>query len=696
MTNAPAALSLRVLLGIPADAGCLLGLEQVRQIARLIIRNRPSDPQACVVAEEALEDLGRDANRRNAGHDAPFLVIAGRQGAIALLTDPEAEGFRCVVLTAPEQVDRAAIAAAQLSAIQFGMPDLAMPEAQRSFVATVIAALMAEPDLRQVDLDTLLPTERHWISLARTIGQSTNASTLFALPELRQLLEKCGVERILLSTVNSEEYQLHTVGAFGSDAPQRIAFQPDLLIGATENARNNQAGIESMLDAAGRRWLGASTLTVVPLLWQGVTWGMLLAASSRPLAGAKRAELYGLGALIAATYGRIISAEHATLARMGAPQLHPATIISTPVALGRSGRPHAGHQASLAGDLGTLFEHLTDRIVLVDAQGRLAAYTAAAATTLGLRPADQGRPLLESGAACLGPVLSEALMGNGPVQGVIELANGAQATVHASSLEGSLWSFVIQEQTSSVFQPGVSAPADVHNENERFLYDFVHVIEEPLRELHALITSTSTAHESPRQQARLIGQIARLNSELTLLVGDLLVLGQIHLQTNADLGPLRLDLLIEAVISARYAELGRRGQHITVDLPPGLPRVLGSEEGLSRAIDALIDNAMKYCSAGSSIRVTAHHEAGNILVTVEDNGYGIRDNEIIHVFRPFYRADSAERAGVSGRGLGLTIARAIIEQHGGEIWAASHPDNGSVFTLRLPCPIAGTHRSGMA
>jgi two-component system sensor histidine kinase SenX3 len=167
-------------------------------------------------------------------------------------------------------------------------------------------------------------------------------------------------------------------------------------------------------------------------------------------------------------------------------------------------------------------------------------------------------------------------------------------------------------------------------------------------------------------------------------VNDLLALGQIRLQAGDHRSPLRLDLLLEAAVGTQYAEFGRRGQHVTTDIQAGLPRVFGSEEGLGRAVAALIDNAIKYSPAGAQIRVAARREGGEMFVSIEDTGPGLRPDEIEQVFDPFYRAESTANLGISGRGLGLTITKAVIEQHDGQIWAASTPGKGCTFSFRLP------------
>ena len=72
-----------------------------------------------------------------------------------------------------------------------------------------------------------------------------------------------------------------------------------------------------------------------------------------------------------------------------------------------------------------------------------------------------------------------------------------------------------------------------------------------------------------------------------------------------------------------------------------------------------------------------------ITVTIQDNGPGVNPDELEQLFEPFYRADRARQLGVAGRGLGLTIAKAIVEQHGGQIWATSTPGQGSTVSFTL-------------
>jgi signal transduction histidine kinase len=351
--------------------------------------------------------------------------------------------------------------------------------------------------------------------------------------------------------------------------------------------------------------------------------------------------------------------------------------------------PAAPRQQIIGDDLLTFVTHLDDAVLIADSYGRIASVTQKAMSLLGLHSEARGRSLVESGAWCLAPLLTDAVTGDLHDAQTIELPHGQTAEARVIEMAGGMWAFLIHTpQTTTAALPVVASPmttvvVDEQERNESFLSNFSNIIRVPLRELRSLITQVPAAGNLNEQQSQLIGQVVKLNSELTMLVNDLLALGQIRLQSNEHQVALRLDLLIEAAVGTQYAEFGRRGQHVTTDLQPGLPRVHGSEEGLGRVVAALIDNAIKYSPAGGQITVAARQQGGEVIVTVQDTGPGLHEQELAQVFDPFYRAPSTERLGVSGRGLGLTITKAVIEQHGGRVWATGSPGMGCTFGFSL-------------
>jgi len=111
-----------------------------------------------------------------------------------------------------------------------------------------------------------------------------------------------------------------------------------------------------------------------------------------------------------------------------------------------------------------------------------------------------------------------------------------------------------------------------------------------------------------------------------------------------------------------------------------LPPVEADEEMITRVVANLIDNAIKYSGPESTIQVNVFSREQDLLVQVTDCGIGIPGDHLPYIFDAFYRATGDQR----GSGLGLSIARTIIEAHGGNIWAESSPGNGSTFSFTLP------------
>ena len=118
-------------------------------------------------------------------------------------------------------------------------------------------------------------------------------------------------------------------------------------------------------------------------------------------------------------------------------------------------------------------------------------------------------------------------------------------------------------------------------------------------------------------------------------------------------------------------------------VPEGM-EVWADQSLLTQLLINLAGNAVKYGKQGGWVIVRAAQERGTCVLTVSDNGIGMSQEELEHIFERFYRADKARDR--SGSGLGLSIAQWIVHLHGGEIAAQSQPGKGSQFTVELPLP----------
>jgi signal transduction histidine kinase len=110
----------------------------------------------------------------------------------------------------------------------------------------------------------------------------------------------------------------------------------------------------------------------------------------------------------------------------------------------------------------------------------------------------------------------------------------------------------------------------------------------------------------------------------------------------------------------------------------------GDDEMLKRMLLNLLDNAVKYTPAGGEISVALSSQNGNAIIIVSDTGIGIPSEDQPRIFDRFYRVDKARSRALGGAGLGLSIARWIVEGHGGSLSVSSSVGRGSTFTVNLP------------
>lgn len=145
---------------------------------------------------------------------------------------------------------------------------------------------------------------------------------------------------------------------------------------------------------------------------------------------------------------------------------------------------------------------------------------------------------------------------------------------------------------------------------------------------------------------------------------------------------LRLDDVTADAVSAAQERFAKKDVHLALDSPP--VEVLGDRDRLRQVVDNLLDNALKFTPSGGrvEVRITAADAPAVAELSVSDDGQGIAPEDLPHVFERFYRGDAAHRA--PGAGLGLAIARRLIEAHGGSIRAESDGRDGARFVVHLP------------
>jgi signal transduction histidine kinase len=141
-------------------------------------------------------------------------------------------------------------------------------------------------------------------------------------------------------------------------------------------------------------------------------------------------------------------------------------------------------------------------------------------------------------------------------------------------------------------------------------------------------------------------------------------------------------------VKASAAALSSADVELSVDVPPGLPAVVGDPAALRRAIQNLVQNAARHAASGRWIGISAAAARSRgtrvVRLTVRDRGPGITAQDQERLFEPFFRGRQAIKAGVSGSGLGLSLVKRIAESHGGSVEMETAPGAGTAFTLVLP------------
>jgi two-component system sensor histidine kinase KdpD len=173
------------------------------------------------------------------------------------------------------------------------------------------------------------------------------------------------------------------------------------------------------------------------------------------------------------------------------------------------------------------------------------------------------------------------------------------------------------------------------------------------------------------------GEAGRLNR----LVGNLLDMSRLESgNMRISLQPCDVSDLIGAALDAVGMRL--EGHPVTVAVPPDLPLAPLDYVLINQVLINLLDNAAKYSPEGGGVRVCAEQVADNVLLAVEDEGPGIPEDDLQHVFEKFFRVKRFEN--VVGTGLGLSICKGIVEVHGGKIWAENRQDGGTRLAFTLP------------
>ena len=245
-------------------------------------------------------------------------------------------------------------------------------------------------------------------------------------------------------------------------------------------------------------------------------------------------------------------------------------------------------------------------------------------------------------------------------------------------------------QLAQEFNSLTDRPQTTENARRRFVSDASHELKTPLAAIRLLTDSIlQTDNIDPETTREFVTDIGQEAERLSRITEDLLRL------TRLDSGvldpPAVVDVLpvLEQVMRMMSLIAQEKGTELTYR-SEGTCTVLSSRDEIHQIIYNLTDNAVKYSPSGSTVQVSLFREAGQVVLTVEDNGAGIPEEDLPRLFERFYRVDKARSRAAGGTGLGLAIVSDTVERRGGTVTAANRPSGGAVFTVRWPWREGGT------
>jgi signal transduction histidine kinase len=220
---------------------------------------------------------------------------------------------------------------------------------------------------------------------------------------------------------------------------------------------------------------------------------------------------------------------------------------------------------------------------------------------------------------------------------------------------------------------------DSYRQQQRFVGDVSHELRTPLTTIRGNAELLASGETSAEEQREAIDQIRREIERLSRLVDELLVLARADAVEAFAPRTVQLDEVLMETFADLRGVAGRRLRVNDIDAVT----VSGERDRLKQLMLVLLDNALRYTPQGT-VHASIGDDGTDAVLRVEDDGVGIAVSELPHVFERFYRGDAARRIDGSGSGLGLPIARWIVERHGGQIRIESRPSHGTLVTVRMP------------
>jgi signal transduction histidine kinase len=233
--------------------------------------------------------------------------------------------------------------------------------------------------------------------------------------------------------------------------------------------------------------------------------------------------------------------------------------------------------------------------------------------------------------------------------------------------------------------------AELDLARREFLTTIAHELRTPLTSASGFMQVIQMGMMEGDALKQALEKVSRNIGQIVSLINDILFLQEMELILS-DFEPVDVGELVARVVDAEKGHAEEMGVGLDFNIAPNLPPAPGDLKSLERTLKAILNNAIKFSIYQGNVHVKVDHNPSYVWVSIRDQGIGISEEDLPNIFNRFWRTEEFDGQLFGGVGLGLSIARQVIQQHGGEIEVKSEVRKGSTFTVRLklkssPSPI---------
>jgi signal transduction histidine kinase len=238
-------------------------------------------------------------------------------------------------------------------------------------------------------------------------------------------------------------------------------------------------------------------------------------------------------------------------------------------------------------------------------------------------------------------------------------------------------------ELAAAFNKMSQAVARANTARRQMTADIAHELRTPLTVIAGYIDSMREGDLSvtPERLTTIYNEIEHLQH----LVGDLRIIAQADAgELKLNRGPVVVQELLEQAVATFEHQAAQKGVKLELVMSGGVPTFSGDDMRLTRVLGNLISNALRYTPEGGRITLSAKQNDRSVQISVQDTGVGITSEALPQIFNRLYRGDASRTESTGESGLGLAIAKSLVEAHGGTITVASELGRGTTFTITLP------------